>query len=404
MNENFDKTPPVRFPPGIIFILSRLLAHGRAAYAVGGCVRDSLLGKAPDDWDVTTSALPDEVMRLFGESAVPTGLRHGTVTVKAPGGSAEVTTFRADGAYTDHRRPDSVRFVPDVREDLARRDFTMNAIAAPLEGGLIDPFDGQGDIRRGIIRSVGEPERRFSEDALRMLRAVRFSAKLGFEIEPRTLEAIYRLSPLARELAPERVAVELIKTLCAENAAGPLVLLFSSGLMDGYALPGKTPDMAPLDALPCEKSARLSGLCALLQREGRIDTERFLRRLRLDTQTVKCVSAGVSAALTGLPQNAPDWKRLLHRAGESACRCAVYAASALGCGDAMAELEAVLGSGECLSLAGLDIGGRELLTLGYSGREVGAALEWLLGHVFEHPEDNRRERLLAMAVDRLGKF
>ena len=403
MNENFDKTPQIRFPPGIIFILSELRTHGHAAYAVGGCVRDSLLGKIPDDWDVTTSALPDEVMHLFGESAVPTGLKHGTVTVKAGGGSAEVTTFRSDGVYTDHRRPDSVRFVPDVREDLARRDFTMNAIAAPLKGGLVDPFGGQGDIKRGIIRCVGEPERRFSEDALRMLRAVRFSAKLGFVIEPQTLGAIYRLSPLARELAPERVAVELIKTLCAENAAGPLGLLLSSGLMDSYVLPGKAPELSALESLPCEKGARLSGLCALLQRERRIDTELFLRRLRLDMLTVKCVSSGVSAALSGLPHSTPEWKRLLCRIGGNACRCAVYASCALGHGNAMAQLKAVLESGECLSLAGLDIGGRELLALGYSGRDVGKTLDWLLEHVFEHPEDNQREKLLSMAVDRRGK-
>ena len=146
MDKNFDKTMPIAFPQSVISILSRLEAGGHTACAVGGCVRDSLLGRVPDDWDVASSALPEEVMRLFGENAIPTGLKHGTVTVKTPCGSVEVTTFRADGAYTDHRRPDSVSFVGDIREDLARRDFTMNAVAVTLDGDVIDPFGGRRDI------------------------------------------------------------------------------------------------------------------------------------------------------------------------------------------------------------------------------------------------------------------
>lgn len=179
------------FPDGVKMMLRTLNDAGFDAYAVGGCTRDMLLGRKPGDWDITTSAMPDEVAALF-ETVIPTGLRHGTVTVKSSGVSAEVTTFRTEGAYTDRRHPDSVDFVRDVHGDLARRDFTMNAIAVPLSGEIIDPFGGRDDIARQTIRCVGEPERRFSEDALRMLRALRFSSQLEFGIEKKRLRAFMR--------------------------------------------------------------------------------------------------------------------------------------------------------------------------------------------------------------------
>ena len=187
-------------PTPVSAILETFQRHGFAAYLVGGCVRDGLLGKMPHDWDICTAALPEQTLLLFPD-AITTGLRHGTVTVRSGGISVEVTTFRSEGAYSDHRHPDSVWFVSDLTADLARRDFTVNAMALSASGVLQDPFGGRGDLSAGMLRAVGDPERRFQEDALRMLRAVRFSAQLGFRIEQETETAIRMCAPLTEALA-----------------------------------------------------------------------------------------------------------------------------------------------------------------------------------------------------------
>ena len=211
--------------------LRRLENHGFEAYLVGGCVRDLLLGKRPHDWDICTSARPENTMEIFPKNR-PTGIKHGTVTVRVHGRDLEVTSFRSDGQYLDNRHPSSVSFVSDINQDLLRRDFTMNAIACPLEGKLCDPFHGQEDIKRKLIRCVGDPCKRFSEDSLRMLRALRFSAVLGFEIEDKTKQAIIDCSSLSSSLAAERISTELEKTLLSPNpqkAADMVSLSTSSG-------------------------------------------------------------------------------------------------------------------------------------------------------------------------------
>lgn len=383
------------FPEGIKYVLSLLESAGFAAYAVGGCIRDSLLGREPGDWDAASSARPEQVMELFGESALPTGLRHGTVTVKAPGGSVEVTTFRADGAYADHRRPDSVRFVGDIREDLSRRDFTINAMAAPLSGKIVDPFDGRGDLARGLVRCVGEPERRFEEDALRMFRALRFCARLGFELDGGTRAAIFEKSHLAAALAAERVRVEIIKTLpcpCSRE----LRIMLGSGLLDSFCEAGGTVDFSPLEALPALPLPRLAGFCALLERGGRARSAEFLHAMKCSGEEIRLCSFGAEAALDGLPDTPVGWKRLLYRVGADAARAAAAAGQALYGHDFTPELERVLSSGECWRAAELAVSGGDLVALGLSGREVGAALERLVEHVIEHPRDNERETLLRL--------
>ena len=192
-------------PSPVHHLLETLHTSGFPAYAVGGCVRDALLGKDPQDWDICTSALPEETARVFSHCRViATGLQHGTVTVVQEGIPYEITTFRRDGDYTDHRRPDSVCFVTDLREDLQRRDFTVNAMAADMNGKICDPFGGREDLNRKIIRAVGDPERRFEEDALRILRGLRFAASLGFSISPETAEAMERKKHLLDNESPER--------------------------------------------------------------------------------------------------------------------------------------------------------------------------------------------------------
>lgn len=365
-------------PKYVLNILCALDSAGHRAVLAGGCVRDSLLGRRPSDWDIASSASPEEVLALFPR-CVPTGIKHGTVTVLSGGGSVEVTAFRAEGGYSDHRRPDSVSFGCPLEADLARRDLTVNAMAMDAAGEITDPFGGRDDLRRRLLRCVGEPERRFDEDALRMLRTVRFSAQLGFEIEPRTLEAIRALAHLASGLSAERVRDELLKTL-RSPAPGLVWQLVDLGLLGACLAPGDA--SAPreaLDVLPIY--ARLAHFCRGLELGGYImSTDRFLAALRFDGETIRRTASAVEVLKSG----SRDWKRLLRGHGEAAVLAAHPKNRAL---------RAVLRSGECWELSSLAIGGRELAALGYSGPELGRELRRLLDHVIDYPADNRADIL-----------
>ena len=371
-------------PKYVLNILCALDSAGHRAVLAGGCVRDSLLGRRPSDWDIASSASPEEVLALFPR-CVPTGIKHGTVTVLSGGGSVEVTAFRAEGGYSDHRRPDSVSFGCPLEADLARRDLTVNARAMDAAGEIPDPFGGRDDLRRRLLRCVGEPERRFDEDALRMLRTVRFSAQLGFEIEPRTLEAIRALAHLASGLSAERVRDELLKTL-RSSAPGLVWQLVDLGLLDACLAPGDA--SAPreaLDVLPIY--ARLAHFCRDLELGGYImSTDRFLAALRFDGETLRRTASAVEVLKSG----SRDWKRLLRGHGEAAVLAAHPKNRAL---------RAVLRSGECWELSSLAIGGRELAALGYSGPELGRELRRLLDHVIDYPADNRAD-ILCKLVER----
>lgn len=371
-------------PKYVLNILCALDSAGHRAVLAGGCVRDSLLGRRPSDWDIASSASPEEVLALFPR-CVPTGIKHGTVTVLSGGGSVEVTAFRAEGGYSDHRRPDSVSFGCPLEADLARRDLTVNAMAMDAAGEITDPFGGRDDLRRRLLRCVGEPERRFDEDALRMLRTVRFSAQLGFEIEPRTLEAIRALAHLASVLSAERVRDELLKTL-RSPAPGLVWQLVDLGLLGACLAPGDA--SAPreaLDVLPIY--ARLAHFCRDLELGGYImSTDRFLAALRFDGETLRRTASAVEVLKSG----SRDWKRLLRGHGEAAVLAAHPKNRAL---------RAVLRSGECWELSSLAIGGRELAALGYSGPELGRELRRLLDHVIDCPADNRAD-ILCKLVER----
>lgn len=371
-------------PKYVLNILCALDSAGHRAVLAGGCVRDSLLGRRPSDWDIASSASPEEVLALFPR-CVPTGIKHGTVTVLSGGGSVEVTAFRAEGGYSDHRRPDSVSFGCPLEADLARRDLTVNAMAMDAAGEITDPFGGRDDLRRRLLRCVGEPERRFDEDALRMLRTVRFSAQLGFEIEPRTLEAIRALAHLASGLSAERVRDELLKTL-RSPAPGLVWQLVDLGLLGACLAPGDA--SAPreaLDVLPIY--ARLAHFCRDLELGGYImSTDRFLAALRFDGETLRRTASAVEVLKSG----SRDWKRLLRGHGEAAVLAAHPKNRAL---------RAVLRSGECWELSSLAIGGRELAALGYSGPELGRELRRLLDHVIDCPADNRAD-ILCKLVER----
>lgn len=371
-------------PKYVLNILCALDSAGHRAVLAGGCVRDNLLGRRPSDWDIASSASPEEVLTLFPR-CVPTGIKHGTVTVLSGGGSVEVTAFRAEGGYSDHRRPDSVSFGCPLEADLARRDLTVNAMAMDAAGEITDPFGGRDDLRRRLLRCVGEPERRFDEDALRMLRTVRFSAQLGFEIEPRTLEAIRALAHLASGLSAERVRDELLKTL-RSPAPGLVWQLVDLGLLGACLAPGDA--SAPreaLDVLPIY--ARLAHFCRDLELGGYImSTDRFLAALRFDGETLRRTASAVEVLKSG----SRDWKRLLRGHG---------VAAVLAAHPKNRALRAVLRSGECWELSSLAIGGRELAALGYSGPELGRELRRLLDHVIDCPADNRAD-ILCKLVER----
>lgn len=390
--------PAITPPKYAAAVLSALEAAGFEAYMVGGCVRDALMHRRAQDWDICTSALPEQTERVFPRTH-PTGLKHGTVTVVSAGHPIEVTTFRADGEYLDHRRPESVQFVSSLEADLRRRDFTINAMAMPLSGDIRDPFGGRADIQARLIRCVGESEERFSEDALRMLRALRFSAVLDFEIEENTYAAITRLAPLCAHLAAERVCTELKKALCSarpERAADMLALGLLCRIF-GDARP--VLDLSPLSRLPKEGSARLAGFCALLRRGGVIDsTGDFLRALRLDSETTKNVAAGVEAALAAPPESEADFKRLSARIGDGGCFCAAAAAQTLGQKNALALWRGVLRQNDCRSISSLAVSGKDLAALGFKGAEIGAALSGLLDAVISQPELNEKDTLLALAL------
>ena len=286
----------IKLDPGAALLLDALHGAGHAAYAVGGCVRDSLLGLDPHDWDLCTSARPEQVMALFGEEkCIPTGLQHGTVTVKQGGRLYETTTFRTEGAYSDGRHPDAVCFVPDVREDLARRDFTINAMAYSAEEGLIDPFGGRDDLAAHLVRAVGEPERRFEEDALRILRLYRFAARFGFAIDPATGAAARALGPHLDCVSAERIQEELLKLLAAPRPGSylePAVLAVILPELETEKQPERFAELCrTIDRIESTAENVPARLAALLCPLGEAGARKALRKLKCSNALTDEVTA-----------------------------------------------------------------------------------------------------------------
>ena len=278
----------IRLDAGAAALLARLHGAGYAAYAVGGCVRDSLLGRTPQDWDLCTSARPEQVLALFGEGqCIPTGLQHGTVTIKYGGQLYETTTFRTEGAYTDGRHPDEVRFVPDVRQDLARRDFTINAMAYNDAEGLIDPFGGQQDLQQGILRAVGDPATRFEEDALRILRLYRFAARFGFAIDPPTGQAARALCAHLDCVSVERIEEELSKLLAAPAPAAYLDEKILKVIIPELSAPALQAAKSVVDACPAGTEDLPVRWAALLMSLGEDGTRKALKRLRCSNALIE---------------------------------------------------------------------------------------------------------------------
>lgn len=386
----------IRLPEYVLSVFRALEARGYEAYLVGGGVRDIIMGRRPKDWDVCTNALPEAVTDIFPGSR-PTGIKHGTVTVITRGRGVEVTTYRTDGAYADHRRPDNVEFISELWGDLARRDFTMNAVAMDSGGEKFDPFGGEADIKARLIRCVGDPDARFEEDALRMLRALRFSALMAFEIEERTMAAVIRKAGLIKHVAPERISAELGKVLLSRRPEAASLMLEISVLGGKDAFSSDT-RLKRMRYLPKNAAMRWAALCAIMARRGLIDdTKGFLLSLRLDSYTVRHAAAGCALSLSRPLSSPLDLKRLIAENGDETAMCAVSAAYALHGGGIMRTMREVQRSGECCRVSELAITGGELVGLGFSGKAVGEALKKLLDRVIIRPDDNEKESLINLA-------
>ena len=400
----------IRMDEGAAELLDTLHRAGYAAYVVGGCVRDSLLGLTPHDWDLCTSALPQQVMELFGaQRCIPTGLQHGTVTVKQGGGLYEITTFRTEGTYTDGRHPDEVHFVPDVREDLARRDFTINAMAYNEKEGLVDPFGGQTDLQSGVLRAVGVPRQRFTEDALRILRLHRFAARFGFAIDPPTAQAAQELCAHLDCVSVERIEEELAKLL---SAPAPAAYLDEKIL--GVVLPELSPEALAaakpvVDACPAGERALPVRLAALLLSLGEDGTRRTLKRLRCSNACIEETAVLVREAVPGVPVSLNIYaRRLLGKYN----LCTVQRIAALGTAlqpehaaefAALSELaEQLDADGVCCRVSQLAVNGRDLMAAGVpAGPGIRKVLEALLDGVIREEYPNERQALLA-AVQQLA--
>lgn len=438
----------INLPPKAQSVLETITDAGYEAYVVGGCVRDSILGREPEDWDITTSARPEQVKALFRRT-IDTGLQHGTVTVMLGREGFEVTTYRIDGKYDDSRHPREVVFTPDLREDLKRRDLTINAMAYSHRTGLVDPFGGLEDLDAGLVRCVGNPEERFGEDALRILRAIRFSAQLGYEIEEETLAAIGKLAGTLSRISAERIQAELVKLLVSPHP-DYLRLAYEKGVtkvfLPEFDAAMETPQRHPhhcysvgehtLHALRHVEGDKVLRLAMLLHDIGKprvlttgisgrthfhghaavgADMAReILRRLKFDNDTIDMTCRLVrhhddSNSCT------PD-RRMVRRAMNRIGEDAFPGLFALKRADIMAQSDyqrreklerlaqwemfyrEISDAGECVSLKTLAVTGADLIRAGWEpGRALGEALHRLLELVLENPACNTRERLLEEA-------
>ena len=401
----------IKLDPGAALLLDALHGAGHAAYAVGGCVRDSLLGLDPHDWDLCTSARPEQVMALFGEEkCIPTGLQHGTVTVKQGGRLYETTTFRTEGTYSDGRHPDAVCFVPDVREDLARRDFTINAMAYSAEEGLIDPFGGRDDLAAHIVRAVGEPERRFEEDALRILRLYRFAARFGFAIDPATGAAARALGPHLDCVSAERIQEELLKLLAAPRPGSylePAVLAVVLPELEPEKQPERFAELCrTIDRIEPTAENVPARLAALLWPLGEAGARKALRKLKCSNALTDEVTA-LERETPGTPNTTltVQAKRLLGRyelptiQRLTALCSARHPEQAEAFSALQAEAERLTAENACCRVSQLAVNGRDLMAAGVRpGPGLRQVLNALLEAVITGQTPNEKDALLAAAA------
>jgi len=400
----------VIIPQAVLNIISQINACGFDAYPVGGCVRDILMGQLPCDWDIATSATPDKIQKIFNQyTVIPTGIKHGTVTVILDKIPFEITTFRIDGNYTDSRHPENVTFSTSLVEDLKRRDFTINAIAYHPESGIVDPLGGQADLKAGIIRAVGDPAQRFSEDALRIMRAIRFSAVLDFEIEPETAKALYKYSHLLENIAAERVTTELNKTLCANGASLVIEKYFSvisQRLFGNYPL--LQPDTAVfrfISRTPCKLSLRLAaflfGAAHVFNTDATSLAKTFFSHLKYDNKTRSKTTTLLANLHRSITLGRISIRRIIRDIGADTLQDIFELKVALQIDKpdtinmSKIIISEILRDGDCCHLSDLAINGNDLASqFNLKGAEIGNALNTLLDAVIEDKCPNTRSSLL----------
>ena len=391
-------------PPDAAYIIEKLNSAGYSAYAVGGCVRDTLLGILPHDWDITTSALPEAVLEVFGdEHTIPTGLKHGTITVMMHHEPYEITTFRIDGAYSDSRHPESVTFSDRISDDLSRRDFTINALAWNKHSGVVDCFSGIEDLKAGVIRAVGDPKTRFEEAALRILRGYRFAAQLGFKIEEETRNALrseaYRLKNISRE----RISSEFCRLVAAKGAHSVLKMLESDGIFP-YILDGATyhlPDPSVFDRITEVPPTAEDRIAFLIRGYDPMAITGWLRGLRLSNRQhkdiVTLIDADGYASAAATPYEA---RRMLAAYGELSERALTIAAlhGVTNTEEKRELIRTARENGDCVAIASLAVNGKDLIREGIAkGAQIGKVLSALLDAVLHDPTQNTPEALIEIA-------
>lgn len=398
----------IDLPKNVENIIERLKEHGFEGFAVGGCVRDSLLKKTPTDWDITTDALPEDMKKIF-KKTFDTGIAHGTVTVLMDGVGYELTTYRIDGNYSDGRHPDSVSFSKNLSEDLCRRDFTVNAMAYSHNKGIVDLFGGRKDLQNGIIRAVGDAKKRFDEDALRMLRAVRFASQLGFKIDDDTFEAIKEKAKLLSNVSKERIFVELNKSLCGDFAQN-IKMVYTSGL---YRYIGK--EFAKLDKsiydfyprkFPNKKHMYWAAFLENIENVEAV--KKILFELKSDNATRNNTYLLVKELKNPLPSSDEDIRWSLHRIGADLfCDYIEILKSDKKNVDILDKIDTIenrysliLKENHAYEISMLDITGKDLMDIGISkGPKIGEVLEFLLKKVIENPLNNEKSSLLRLAKE-----
>ena len=413
----------MRLPDEILFIISRLNSRGFKGFAVGGCVRDALRGIEPNDYDVATDAAPGDVLEAFDDcKTVETGLKHGTVTVVSGGRNVEVTSFRIDGEYRDNRHPSEVRFTKELNEDLSRRDFTVNAMAFSPEIGLVDLFDGERHLNERIIKCVGNPDERFSEDGLRILRALRFSSALDFEIERETAHSIYKNRLLLQNISAERIYAELVKLLLGAGVGRVIkefydVFYVFAPEFEAVVKRGLLCHTAQtIDSLPSEKLPRLAAfLHCVGAGHGGDECERIcgvlMNRLKTDNATRKNIQTLVRLCGEELRTDAAFLRRLISKTSVGTAKdliklkCSCLSAlsdsekelsEALKAGE---MIDRLVSGGECLSMKDLAVSGADLIAAGMEeGERLGAVLKLLYDGVLDGKLQNDRDALIAEAV------
>ncbi|MBQ8527397.1 MAG: CCA tRNA nucleotidyltransferase [Lachnospiraceae bacterium] len=436
----------IKLPSDVAKIIQILEKAGFEAYAVGGCVRDSILGKEPNDWDITTNALPEQVKENFSHT-IDTGIQHGTVTVMMHHVGYEVTTYRVDGEYEDSRHPKNVTFTACLEEDLKRRDFTINAMAYNEKDGLVDVFGGRDDLQKGVIRAVGDPKERFTEDALRMMRAVRFAAQLGYSIEENTLAAIREMAPTLRKISAERIQTELVKLLVSDHPEH-MCLLYKAGItaviMPQFDRMMETTQNNPhhcytvgmhsVHAMENVRADKVLRLTMLFHDMGKPDTKttgedgidhfhghakqseayakEILKKLKFDNDTLHKTVKLTFWHDHKIHPNPKSVRRALNAVGEELFllllevkEADTMAQSMYLREDKLQELkqlrttyEQIIEKEECFSLKDLSVSGQDLIALGMKpGPQIGDMLGQLLDLVLEDPAQNTKENLLSVA-------